>query len=101
MDNVRETEAGKTLYGELLRLLEEQKRVAQQLREEVSKQNQKNPALQAELDNQFKQIDGLLNTTMMQIQEMKIPFVSRLKSFFSWKKAATVSHRLQIIYTSW
>ncbi|KAL4259598.1 G domain-containing protein [Pleurotus pulmonarius] len=85
---LRETEAGKTLYGELLRLLEEQKRVAQQLRE-VSKQNQNNPALQAELDNQFKQIDGLLNTTLIQIQEMKIPFVSRLKSFFSGKKAAT------------
>ncbi|KAJ8689308.1 hypothetical protein PTI98_013342 [Pleurotus ostreatus] len=85
---LRETEAGKTLYGELLRLLEEQKRIAQQLREEVSKQNHTNPALKAELDNQFKQIEGLLNATVKQIQEMKIPFASRIKSFFSWKKAA-------------
>ncbi|KAL4259600.1 hypothetical protein AB1N83_006542 [Pleurotus pulmonarius] len=87
---LRETQAGKPLYGEILPLLVEQKRVALQLREEVSKQSQTNPALRAELDNQFKQIDGLLNTTLIQIQEMKIPFVSRLKSFFSFKKAAVI-----------
>lgn len=86
-----ETEAGKTLYTSLQKLIVEQKEVIRKLREEAS--HEQNQQLVRELTMQYEELETSLAATFDQLKEMKIPFGRRLRMLFTFSKPRAVSTR--------
>lgn len=86
-----ETEAGKTLYTGLQKLIVEQKEVIRKLREEAS--HEQNQQLVRELTMQYEELETSLAATFEQLKEMKIPFGRRLRMLFTFSKPRAVSTR--------
>ncbi|KAF9489931.1 hypothetical protein BDN71DRAFT_1455374 [Pleurotus eryngii] len=80
-----ETGAGKTLYNTLQKQLDEEKRLLKELYDEAERQD--NPALAADLKNQYEQVRQQLEVTFKEVESLKIPFGRRILQFFSFKKA--------------
>ena len=85
---LNETTAGKALYTQFQRLLQEQKDTIKQLSDEAKVQN--DPALAKELEAEYKRIEAQLQKTWEEMEKLKIPFLRRLKLIFS-KKPRSVS----------
>ncbi|KAF9463789.1 P-loop containing nucleoside triphosphate hydrolase protein [Collybia nuda] len=79
-----ETEAGKTLYSSLQKLIVEQKEVIRKLRDEAN--HEQNQQLVKELTMQYEELETSLAATFEQLKEMKIPFGRRLRMLFSFSK---------------
>jgi len=84
-----ETEAGKTLYNALQRLLAEQKETVRMLQEEAKIQD--NPKLAKELEKEYDKIQRELDKTFEDMKRLKIPFGRRFALLFSFKKAKSHS----------
>ncbi|KAF4588334.1 hypothetical protein EYR38_010302 [Pleurotus pulmonarius] len=80
-----ETGAGKTLYNTLQKQLDEEKRLLKELYDEAERQD--NPALAADLKNQYEQVRQQLEVTFKEVESLKIPFGRRILQFFSFKRA--------------
>ena len=84
---LNETQAGKTLYSDLQKLLAEQREtvrsMAQQAREES------NPQLARQLEAELKRIQDDFDKTFTEMKSLKIPFGKRIMLLFS-KKARAV-----------
>ena len=85
---LNETTAGKALYSQFQRLLQEQKDTIKQLSEEAKAQQ--DPALAKELEAEYKRIEAQLQKTWQEMEELKIPWLRRLMLFFA-KKPRSVS----------
>ncbi|KAJ8517864.1 hypothetical protein ONZ45_g5011 [Pleurotus djamor] len=89
---LRETAAGRTLYADLVRLLDEQKATVEKLRNEAANSGaSQNPRLRQELGKQLNQVDLLLHSTIKQVDEMKIPLMARVRGTLFGKRATTRS----------
>ncbi|KAL4259605.1 hypothetical protein AB1N83_006545 [Pleurotus pulmonarius] len=80
-----ETGAGKTLYNTLQKQLDEEKRLLKELYVEAERQD--NPALAADLKNQYEQVRQQLDVTFKEVESLKIPLGRRILQFFTFKKA--------------
>ena len=78
-----ETQAGRTLYSDLNRLLVEQRNTVRSLAERAREQN--NPQLAQKLETELKRIQKDLDKTFDEIKRLKIPFGKRLLLVFSKK----------------
>lgn len=89
--NLSETEAGKTLYNTLQKLLAEQKETIRKLRDEaVGAQNEQ---LARELTAQIEVIQKGIQETFDQVEKMKIPIGRRIYLLMAfWLKPRSVSH---------
>ncbi len=93
--HLSKTGAGKTLYNTLQKQLDEEKRLLKELYDEAERQD--NPALAAELKNQYEQVRHRLDVTFREVQSLRIPMGWRIAQFFSFKKAKSVSSNLMCL----
>ncbi|KXN89094.1 L-type lectin-domain containing receptor kinase IV.3 [Leucoagaricus sp. SymC.cos] len=82
---LNETEAGRTLYTDLQKLLAEQKATFQSLVAQVEKSD--NPILKKELQKEYKKIQAQFEATFKQVDKLKISLGRRIRMFFFTKKA--------------
>ena len=80
---LNETQAGKTLYSDLQRLLAEQRDTVRSLAEQA--REQRNPQLAQKLEAELKRIQKDFDKTFNEIKRLKIPFGKRLLLLFSKK----------------
>ncbi|KAL4078009.1 P-loop containing nucleoside triphosphate hydrolase protein [Scleroderma citrinum] len=86
---LNETNAGKALYTQFQKLLQEQKDTIKQLSDEAKAQQ--DPALAKELEAEYKRIEAQLQKTWDEMEKLKIPFMRRIMLFFGKKtKAQTI-----------
>ena len=78
-----ETQAGKTLYSDLQRLLAEQRDTVRSLAEQAREQS--NPQLAKELEAELKRIQKDFDKTFNEMKKLKIPFGKALLLPFSKK----------------
>ena len=78
-----ETQAGKTLYSDLQRLLAEQRDTVRSLAEQAREQS--NPQLAKKLEAELIRIQRDFDKTFNEIKKLKIPFGKRLLLVFSKK----------------
>jgi len=90
-----ETQAGKTLYSELQKLLADQRDIVRSLRDDA--EHQQNEALAKELREEYERIQDQLRRTFDQIQEIKIPLGRRILLIFSFKRSRAVSLVVSVI----
>jgi len=83
---LNETTAGKALYSQFQKLLQEQKETIKQLSEEAKAQ--KDPALARELQAEYDRIEAQLQKTWDEMEKLKIPLGRRIALFFSKKTRA-------------
>ncbi|KAG6335336.1 hypothetical protein ID866_3747 [Astraeus odoratus] len=83
---LNETTAGKALYSQFQKLLQEQKETIKQLQEEAKAQ--KDPALARELQAEYDRIEAQLQKTWDEMEKLKIPLGRRIALFFSKKTRA-------------
>lgn len=84
-----ETEAGKTLYNTLQRILAEQRETIRRLREEAD--GERNETLAQELTKQYQELEDNLQHTVNQLTQLKVPLGRRILMLFSFKKPRSVS----------
>jgi len=80
---LNETQAGKTLYTDLQRLLAEQRDTVRSLAEQAREES--NPQLAQQLEAELKRIQKDFDKTFREIKDLKISFGKRLMSFFGKK----------------
>ena len=78
---LNETTAGKALYSQFQRLLQEQKDTIKQLSDEAKVQQ--DPVLAKELEAEYKKIEAQLQKTWEEVEKLKIPWLRRLMLFFA------------------
>ncbi|KAF9489926.1 hypothetical protein BDN71DRAFT_1455368 [Pleurotus eryngii] len=82
-----ETQAGKTLYNDLLKRLDEQRKILRDLLIEAQRDHSANPQLAMDLQLQHdatkKQIDDIFS----QVRELKIPLTRRIAQLFNFRRA--------------
>ena len=78
-----ETQAGKTLYSDLQRLLAEQRDTVRSLAEQA--RDESNPQLAHHLEAELKRIQKDFDKTFSEIKNLKVPFGKRLMLFFGKK----------------
>ncbi|KIM59591.1 hypothetical protein SCLCIDRAFT_1217538 [Scleroderma citrinum Foug A] len=88
---LNETTAGKALYSQFQRLLQEQKDTIKQLSDEAKVQQ--DPVLVKELEAEYKKIEAQLQKTWEEVEKLKIPWLRRLMLFFAKR---TRSHTIEI-----
>jgi len=81
--SLNETQAGKTLYSDLQRLLAEQRDTVRSLAEQA--RDESNPELARQLDAELKRIQKDFDKTFSEIKDLKIPFGKSLMMFFRKK----------------
>lgn len=98
--SLSETQAGKTLYSDLQRLLAEQRDTVRSLAEQA--RDESNPQLARQLDAEYKRIQKDLDKTFGEIKNLKIPLGKRLMMLIFGKKSRGVSLilNLRIIFLS-
>ncbi|KAF8159710.1 P-loop containing nucleoside triphosphate hydrolase protein [Crassisporium funariophilum] len=79
-----ETEAGKTLYTTLQKLLVEQKATLRQLADQASS----DPNLAAALESEYKRVETELEKTFKSIKKLKVSLPRRIYLFFAKKARA-------------
>ncbi|KAF9450922.1 hypothetical protein P691DRAFT_757794 [Macrolepiota fuliginosa MF-IS2] len=82
---LNETQAGKTLYTGLQRLLADQRESLRSLLAQVEKSD--DPALTKELKKEYARIEDQFQKTFEEVKKLKIPLGRRLMAFFFGKKA--------------
>ena len=80
---LNETQAGKTLYSDLQRLLAEQRDTVRSLAAQAREQS--NPQLARQLEAELKRIQKDFDKTFGEIKKLKIPFGKTLALFFAKK----------------
>ena len=85
---LNETQAGKTLYSDLQRLLAEQRDTVRSLAQQAREES--NPQLARQLESELKRIQKDFDKTFNEINNLKVPFGKRLLLFFG-KKSRGVS----------
>ena len=80
---LNETQAGKTLYSDLQRLLAEQRDTVHSLAEQAREQS--NPQLAHKLEAELKRIQKDFDKTFNEMKRLKIPFGKRLLLLFGKK----------------
>ena len=80
---LNETQAGKTLYSDLQRILAEQRDTVRSLAEQA--RSESNPQLAQQLEAELKRIQKDFDRTFNEIKNLKVPFGKRLMLFFSKK----------------
>ena len=97
---LNETEAGKTLYSDLQRLLAEQKDTVHSLMEQA--RDESNPELARQLEAELKDIQKDLDKTFSDIKDLKIPFSKNVKLLLTKTlkkpRAVRLVLNLRIIY---
>ena len=84
---LNETQAGKTLYSVLQRLLAEQRDTVRSLAEQDRKKS--NPQLAQQLEAELKRIQKDFHKTFDEIKGLKIPFSKRLLLLFTGSNMKT------------
>ena len=85
---LNETQAGKTLYSDLQKLLAEQRDTVRSLAEQA--RDESNPQLARQLEAELKRIQKDFDKTFSEIKNLKISFGKRLKLLFFGKKSRGV-----------
>ena len=85
---LNETQAGKTLYSDLQRLLAEQRDTVRSLAQQAREES--NPQLARQLESELKRIQKDFDKTFNEISNLKVSFGKRLLLFFG-KKSREVS----------
>jgi hypothetical protein len=94
---LNETQAGKTLYSELQKLLAEQRDTLQALAQQA--RDESNPKLARQLESELKRIQKDFNRTFNEIKSLKVSFSKRLMLFFGKKsRGVRLILNLGIIY---
>ncbi|KDQ53021.1 hypothetical protein JAAARDRAFT_197806 [Jaapia argillacea MUCL 33604] len=88
---LNETEAGKTLYTLLQKLLSDEQETIRKLAEQVA--SEANPELAKQLEAEHARLQKELDATFVQIKRLKIPFGRRVMMLFKFKKARGVNYR--------
>ena len=94
---LNETQAGKTLYSDLQKLLAEHRDTVRSLAEQA--RDESNPQLARQLEAELKRIQKDFDRTFSEIKNLKISFGKRLKLLFFGKKSRGV--RLSAHPWSW
>jgi len=81
---LNETQAGKTLYTDLQKLLAEQREVVYSLAQQARQES--NPKLASQLDAELKRIQQQFDKTFDEMKSLKISFGKRLMLLFFGKK---------------
>ena len=81
--SLNETQAGKTLYSDLQRLLAEQRDTVRSLAEQA--RDESNPQLARQLEAELKRIQNDFDKTFSEIKNLKVPFGKSLMLFFRKK----------------
>jgi len=89
---LNETQAGKTLYTDLQKLLAEQRDTVRALAEQA--RNESNPQLAKQLDAELKRIQKDLDKTFSAIKNLKVPLGKRLMLLLFGKKSRGKSMRI-------
>jgi len=84
---LKETRAGKALYSQLQRVLDQQQETVKKLQEQVKAKD--NPKLAQELEEEFQRIQKELDKTFEQISKLKISWPRRLFLSLFGGKAST------------
>ena len=82
---LNETQAGKTLYSDLQRLLAEQRDTVRSLAEQA--RDESNPQLARQLEAELKRIQKDFDNTFSEIKNLKIPLGKKLMMLFFGKKS--------------
>ncbi|KAF9043948.1 hypothetical protein BJ165DRAFT_1611746 [Panaeolus papilionaceus] len=82
---IQETDAGKALYDTLNSLLNQQRETLDQLERQMKSAS--DPARGAQLQEKQRKIENDIDETMLQMQTLKLNFISRLMSLF--KRSST------------
>ena len=93
---LHETQAGKTLYSDLQRLLAEQRDTVRSLAEQA--RDESNPRLARQLEAELKHIQKDFDKTFSAIKNLKVPFGKRLMLLFFGKKSRGVRLILLIFF---
>jgi hypothetical protein len=80
---LNETQAGKTLYSDLQKLLAEQRDTVRSLADQA--RDESNPQLAHQLEDELKRIQKDFDKTFGEIKNLKIPLGKRIKLFFGKK----------------
>jgi hypothetical protein len=83
---LNETQAGKSLYSDLQRLLVEQRDTVRSLADQA--RDQSNLQLASQLEAELKRIEKDLDKTFSEIKKLKIPFFKTIMLFFAKKPRA-------------
>ena len=83
--SLNETQAGKTLYSDLQRLLAEQRDTVRSLAEQARDESNLQLAHQLELEADLKRIQNDFEKTFSEIKNLKVPFGKSLMLFFRKK----------------
>lgn len=86
---LNETHAGRLLYSNLQKLLDEQRVSIEKLVEQIHKQN--NPQLIEGLRKEQQKIEEDLQKTLNSVRQLKVPLTRRIMLFFFGKKGKIVS----------
>ena len=98
--SLNETQAGKTLYSDLQRLLAEQRDTVRSLAEQA--RDESNPELARQLEAELKRIQKDFDKTFGEIKNLKIPFGKNLMLFFRKKsRGVRLIINLGIIFISY
>ncbi|KXN84716.1 hypothetical protein AN958_12143 [Leucoagaricus sp. SymC.cos] len=82
---LNETEAGKTLYTQLQKMLSDQKETLKSLLAQVEKSD--DPKLKKELEKEYKKIQDQFEKTFTEVAKLKIPLGRRIMMLFFGKRA--------------
>jgi hypothetical protein len=85
---LNETQAGKTLYSDLQRILAEQRDTVRSLAEQA--RDESKPQLARELEAELKRIQKDFDKTFSEIKKLKVPLGKRLMLLFFGKKSKGV-----------
>ncbi len=86
-----ETQAGKTLYNDLLKRLDEQRKILRDLLIEAQRDHSANPQLARDLQLQHDATKNQIEDIFSQVQELKIPLTRRIAQLFNFRRARAVS----------
>ena len=92
---LNETEAGKTLYSDLQKLLADQRDTVRSLAEQA--RGESNPQLADQLEAELKRIQKDFEKTFREMKNLKIPFGRRLMMLFFGKKSRGVRLILSLV----
>lgn len=90
---LNETEAGKTLYTSLQKLLADQKESLKSLLAQLEKSDS-DPKLKKELEKEYKKIQSQFQKTFEEAKRMKVPIGRRIMMIFFGKKARAKAVKL-------
>lgn len=82
---LNETTAGKTLYSQYQKILDDQRETIKGIAEEIK--GEQDPKIARDLQEEYRRIETQLHKTMEEMESLKIPMGRRISLFFSKKPA--------------